>query len=61
VAKFSGRPRSYRDANMDSSTSHHGIRAIRPLLGDNDVKTTMTYTPVLNCGPTGVRSPMHGL
>ena len=33
------------------------IRTIQELLGHNDVRTTMTYSHVLNRGPCGVRSP----
>ena len=33
------------------------IRTIQELLGHKDVSTTMIYTPVLNRGPLGVRSP----
>jgi site-specific recombinase XerD len=33
------------------------IRTIQELLGHMDVSTTMIYTPVLNRGPIGVRSP----
>jgi hypothetical protein len=33
------------------------IRTIQGLLSHKEVSTTMTYTPVLNCGPPGVRSP----
>jgi integron integrase len=35
----------------------HDIRTVRELLGHQDVSTTMIYTPVLNRGPAGVRSP----
>jgi site-specific recombinase XerD len=33
------------------------IRTIQELLGHKDVSTTMIYTPVLNRGLLGVRSP----
>lgn len=39
----------------------YDIRTVRELLGHSDVKTTMMYTPVLNRGPAGVRSPVDGL
>jgi site-specific recombinase XerD len=32
------------------------IRTIQELLGNLDVKTTMIYTDMLNCGPLGVLS-----
>jgi len=31
------------------------------LLGDEDIKTTMIYTHVLNRGGRGVRSPIDGM
>ncbi len=37
------------------------IRTIQELRGHEEVSTTMTYTPVLNRGPLGVRSPADTL
>jgi hypothetical protein len=41
--------------------SGYNIRTVQKVLGHSDVKTTMIYTHVLNCGPAGVRSPFDGL
>ena len=38
----------------------YDIRTVQELLGHKDVRTTMIYTPVLNQGPMGVRSPLDG-
>jgi site-specific recombinase XerD len=37
------------------------IRTIQELMGHRDVSITMIYTPVLNRGPMGVRSPAEFL
>jgi len=39
----------------------YDIRTVQELLGQNDVKTTMIYTHVLNRGSRGVRSPADRL
>jgi len=41
--------------------SRRTAQNVQELLGQNDVKTTMIYTHVLNRGPAGVRSPVDGL
>lgn len=35
-------------------------RTVQELLGRKHIKTTMIRTPVFNCGPAGVRSPVDG-
>jgi site-specific recombinase XerD len=37
------------------------FRTIQALLGHQDLETTMIYTPVLNQGGQGVRSPLDDL
>jgi site-specific recombinase XerD len=37
------------------------IRTVQELRGHADVRTTMIYTHVLNCGGRGVRSPADAL
>jgi len=39
----------------------YDIRTVQELLGDQDVRTTMIYTHVLNRGGKGVRSPADSL
>lgn len=35
------------------------IRTIQTLMGHKDIKTTMIYTHVVNCGPTATKSPLE--
>ncbi|MBW8003479.1 MAG: DUF433 domain-containing protein [Planctomycetes bacterium] len=39
----------------------YDIRMIQELLSHKDVRTTMIYTPVLNRGVCGVKSPANNL
>jgi len=39
-----------RTQDIDFQKSGYDIRTVQELLGYNDVRTTMIYTHVLNCG-----------
>lgn len=55
-----------RDTFRHSFTTHlvadgYDIRTVQELLGHKDVRTTMSYTHLLNRGGRGVRSPADRL
>jgi site-specific recombinase XerD len=39
----------------------HDIRTIQELIDHNNIRTTMLYIHVLNCGPFGISSPAGNL
>jgi site-specific recombinase XerC len=41
---------------VEKRNTIYSVRNVQDLLGYDDVKTTMIYTYVLDCGPTGVKS-----
>ena len=63
ACKSNGPQNTSRPAIAGASPAErgYGIRTVQELLGHQDVRTTMIYTPVLNRGGRGVRSPADSL
>jgi integrase len=61
-ATWDCRGRKFSHGLAAAGAGHRGgIRTVQELLGHRDVKTTMTYTHVLNRGGRGVESPADRL
>jgi hypothetical protein len=59
-------PNATCHSSMHSFSCHfledgYDIRTAQELPGLSAIKTTMNYTHVPNCGPSGVRIPVHCL